>query len=231
MLAAGRSQAEPELARAALAELCQTYWAPLYNFVRSRGYTVDDAQDLTQSFFAYLIERKIYARVDRQKGKFRSFLLASLKNFLADASDRERTLKRGGRQVFLPLQEQQVENAESIFQTHSSTSGEDQLFDRSWAEALIAAGLERLSADYKGEAKEKLFNELRIFLTSGAEPLPSYPELATRLGMTESTLRTNVTRLRARYRRVLRAEVRRTVDTEAEVDEELHELLHVLTAA
>ena len=231
MLAAGRSQAEPELARAALSELCQTYWAPLYNFVRSRGYTVDDAQDLTQSFFAYLIERKIYARVDRQKGKFRSFLLASLKNFLADASDRERTLKRGGRQVFLPLQEQQVENAESIFQTHSSTSGEDQLFDRSWAEALIAAGLERLSADYKGEAKEKLFNELRIFLTSGAEPLPSYAELATRLGMTESTLRTNVTRLRARYRRVLRAEVRRTVDTEAEVDEELHELLHVLTAA
>lgn len=231
MLAAGRSQAEPELARAALAELCQTYWAPLYNFVRSRGYTVDDAQDLTQSFFAYLIERKIYARVDRQKGKFRSFLLASLKNFLADASDRERTLKRGGRQVFLPLQEQQVENAESIFQTHSSTSGEDQLFDRSWAEALIAAGLERLSADYKGEAKEKLFNELRIFLTSGAEPLPSYAELATRLGMTESTLRTNVTRLRARYRRVLRAEVRRTVDTEAEVDEELHELLRVLTAA
>ena len=231
MLAAGRSQAEPELARAALAELCQTYWGPLYNFVRSRGYTVDDAQDLTQSFFAYLIERKIYARVDRQKGKFRSFLLASLKNFLADASDRERTLKRGGRQVFLPLQEQQVENAESIFQTHSSTSGEDQLFDRSWAEALIAAGLERLSADYKGEAKEKLFNELRIFLTSGAEPLPSYAELATRLGMTESTLRTNVTRLRARYRRVLRAEVRRTVDTEAEVDEELHELLHVLTAA
>jgi RNA polymerase sigma factor (sigma-70 family) len=231
VLAAGRSQAEPELARAALAELCQTYWAPLYNFVRSRGYTVDDAQDLTQSFFAYLIERKIYARVDRQKGKFRSFLLASLKNFLADASDREHSLKRGGRQDFLPLHEQQVENAESIFQAHSGTSSEDWLFDRSWAEALIATGLERLSADYKGEAKEKLFNELRIFLTSGAEPLPSYAELATRLGMTESTLRSHVTRLRARYRRALRAEVRRTVDTEAEVNEELHELLRILTAA
>ena len=184
MLAAGRSQAEPELARAALSELCQTYWAPLYNFVRSRGYTVDDAQDLTQSFFVYLIERKIYSRVNRQKGKFRSFLLASLKNFLADTSDRQRTLKRGGGQDFLPLHEQQVENAESIFQTHSGTSSEDQLFDRSWAEALIATGLERLSADYKSEAKEKLFNELRIFLTSGAEPLPSYAELATRLGMT-----------------------------------------------
>ena len=231
VLAAGRSQAEPELARAALSELCQTYWAPLYNFVRSRGYTVDDAQDLTQSFFAYLIERKIYSRVDRQKGKFRSFLLASLKNFLADASDRQRTLKRGGGQDFLPLHEQQVENAESIFQTHSGTSSEDWLFDRSWAESLIATGLERLSADYKSEAKEKLFNELRIFLTSGAEPLPSYAELATRLGMTESTLRSNVTRLRARYRQALRGEVRRTVDTEAEVDEELHELLRVLTAA
>ena len=231
VLAAGRSQAEPELARAALAELCQTYWAPLYNFVRSRGYTVDDAQDLTQSFFVYLIERKIYSRVNRQKGKFRSFLLASLKNFLADTSDRQRTLKRGGRQDFLPLHEQQIENAESIFQTHGGTRSEDWLFDRSWAEALIATGLERLSADYKSEAKEKLFNELRIFLTSGAEPLPSYAELAARLGMPESTLRSHVTRLRARYRQVLRTEVRRTVDNEADVEEELHELLRVLTAA
>jgi RNA polymerase sigma factor (sigma-70 family) len=229
VLAAGRSQAEPEIAQAALAELCQTYWAPLYSFVRSRGYTVHDAQDLTQSFFAYLIEHKIYARVDRQKGRFRSFLLASLKNFLADASDRERTLKRGGAQNFLPLHEEQAKEAESLFQTHSATSSEDQIFDRSWAEALVAAGLERLSADYKGESKEKLFNELRIFLASGADPPPTYCELAVRLGMTESTLRSHVTRLRARYREALRAEVRRTVETEAQVNEELHELLRVLT--
>src|SRR5881409_934347 len=93
----------------------------------------------------------------------------------------------------------------------------------------IAAGLERLSADYKGEAREKLFNELRIFLASGVGPPPAYAELAVRLGMTESTLRSHVTRLRSRYREALRAEVRRTVDTEAEVDEELHELLRVLT--
>ena len=131
----------------------------------------------------------------------------------------------------MPLHEQQVENAESIFQTHSGTRSEDSLFDWSWAEALIATGLERLSADYKSEAKEKLFNQLRIFLTSGAEPLPSYAELAARLGMTGSTLRSHVTRLRARYRQVLRAEVRRTVDNEADVEEELHELLRVLTAA
>ena len=229
VLAAGRSQAEPEIARAALEQLCQTYWAPLYSFVRSRGYAVHDAQDLTQSFFAYLIERKIYTRADREKGKFRSFLLASLKNFLADASDQERTLKRGGGQNFLPLHEEQAKEAESLFQTHSATSSEDQIFDRSWAEALVAAGLERLSADYKGESKEKLFNELRIFLTSGVEPPPTYGELAVRLGIAASTLRSDVTRLRARYREALRAEVRRTVDTEAQVDEELHELLRVLT--
>jgi RNA polymerase sigma factor (sigma-70 family) len=229
IVAAGRSQAEPEVARAALAELCQTYWAPLYSFVRSRGYTVHDAQDLTQSFFAYLIERKIYARVDRRKGRFRSFLLASLKNFLADASDRDRTLKRGGGRDFLPLHEEQIKDAESLFQNHRGTSTEDQIFDRGWAEALVTAGLERLSADYKRESKEKLFNELRIFVAGCAGPLPAYAELAARLGLTESTLRSHVARLRARYREALRAEVRRTVDTEAEVNEELHELLHVLT--
>jgi len=231
VLAAGRNQVEPEVARAALAELCQIYWAPLYSFVRSRGYGLHDAQDLTQSFFAYLIEYKIYARVDRQKGRFRSFLLASLKNFLADASDKERTLKRGGGQHFLPLHEEQVANAESVFQTHARTSSEDSVYDRSWAEALIATGLARVSADYTKESKQKLFNELRIFITSGAEPLPTYAELAIRLGTTESTLRSHVTRLRERYRQALRAEVRRTVDTEAEVDEELHELLRILTAA
>ena len=108
VLAAGRSQGEPQTAETALAELCQVYWAPLYGFVRSRGHTVHDAQDLTQSFFAYLLEHKVYARADRQKGRFRSFLLASLKNFLADASDRERTLKRGGGQSFLPLHDEQA---------------------------------------------------------------------------------------------------------------------------
>src|SRR6266513_4017776 len=163
VFAAGKSQSEPVVAEPALAELCETYWAPLYGFVRSRGYTVHDAQDLTQSFFAYLIERKIYARIDRQKGRFRSFLLVSLKNFLADVSDRERTLKRGGGQSFLPLDEEQIKEAESLFQTQTATSHEDQIFDRSWAEALVVAGLERLSADYKRESKEKLFNELRIF--------------------------------------------------------------------
>jgi RNA polymerase sigma factor (sigma-70 family) len=228
VLAAGKSDAEPEISQAALAELCQTYWAPLYSFVRSRGYTVHDAQDLTQSFFAYLLEHKIYARVDRQKGKFRSFLLASVKNFLTHESDRARTLKRGGGQEFLPLHEDLAKEAESLFQTHSNASNEDRLFDRSWAEALLAAGLERLSADYKGESKEKLFNELKIFVAGGADRLPTYTELKDRIGIAESTLRSHVTRLRARYLEALRTEVRRTVRTETEVDEELRELIQVL---
>jgi RNA polymerase sigma factor (sigma-70 family) len=229
VFAAGRSEAEPQMAGAALAELCRGYWAPLYAFVRSRGHTIHDAQDLTQSFFAYVLEHKVYARANRQKGRFRSFLLASLKNFLADAADRERTLKRGGAQIFLPLHEEQAQEAESLFQTHSGMSNEDRLFDRSWAEALVAAALDRLSADYKREAKDRLFKELRIFIAGGAEPPPTYAELTDRLGITESTLRSHVTRLRARYREALRIEVRRTVHSEKEVDQELRELLHVLT--
>jgi len=228
VFAAGRSEAEPQMAGVALADLCRSYWAPLYGFVRSRGHTVHDAQDLTQSFFAYVLEHKVYARANRQKGRFRSFLLASLKNFLADAADRERTLKRGGAHVFLPLHEEQAKEAESLFQTHSGMSNEDRLFDRSWAEALVATALERLSADYKREAKEQLFKELRTFIAGGAEPLPTYAELTDRLGITESTLRSHVTRLRARYREALRTEVRRTVDSEQQVDQELRELLHVL---
>ena len=229
VLTAGKSQAEPETSQAALAELCQTYWAPLYSFVRSRGYSVHDAQDLTQSFFAYLLEHKIYARVDRQKGKFRSFLLASVKNFLTHEADRARTLKRGGGREFLPLHEDLAKEAESLFQTHSHASSEDRLFDRSWAEALLAAGLERVSAEYKGESKEKLFKELRIFVAGGAARLPTYAELRDRLKMAESTLRSHVTRLRARYLEALRAEVRQTVHTETQVDEELRELIHALT--
>jgi RNA polymerase sigma-70 factor (ECF subfamily) len=229
VLAAGESHAEPEIARVALAELCRVYWAPLYGFVRSRGHPVHDAQDLTQSFFAYVLEHRVFARANRQKGRFRSFLLASLKNFLADAADRERTLKRGGAQIFLPLHEEQAQEAESLFQTHSGMSDGDRLFDRSWAEALVVAALERLSADYKREGKEQLFKELRMFIAGGLDPLPTYAELTNRLRITESTLRSHVTRLRGRYREALRTEVRRTVNTEKQVDQELHELLHVLT--
>ena len=232
IVAAGNNQTDPGRASAALTQLCQTYWPPLYGYVRSRGHSVHDAQDLTQGFFAYLIEHKIHLRADPQRGKFRSFLLASLKNFLSHAREREQALKRGGDRIFLPLEEGRAEEAESLFQTHCAPGGpvlpEDRLFERTWAETLIATALERLEAAYQADGKEDLFAELRTFLTAGPDPLPSYSELATRLAVAESTIRSQVTRLRAHYRELLRGEVRRTVNTEAEVDEELRELLRVL---
>lgn len=232
IIAAAKGESEPEGARAALEALCQTYWMPLYTFVRSRGYSLHDAQDLTQGFFAHLIEHEIYARADPEKGKFRSFLLASLKNFLADAYTHAHRFKRGGGEEILPLDEGRAEAAKSLFQTHFAkheTAEEDTLFERSWAEALVGAGLRRLSAEYESEGKEGLFQQLRIFLTGSADPLPTYDELAEKMGLPASTLRSHVTRLRMRYREVLRAEVRHTVTTEAEVDGELHELFRVLS--
>ena len=232
IVAAGKTQAEPEIASAALAQLCQTYWPPLYTYVRSRGHAVHDAQDLTQGFFAYLIEHKIYLRADRQLGKFRSFLLASLKHFLSHAREREQTLKRGGGREFIAFDDARADAAESLFQTHcpsgSSAVPEDRLFEKTWAETLVETALSRLAAAYKAEGKENLFEKFQTFLAVGADPLPPYSELAVRLAVTESTIRSHVTRLRARYREMLRAEVRRTVDTESEVDEELRELLRVL---
>jgi RNA polymerase sigma-70 factor (ECF subfamily) len=191
---------------------------------------VHDAQDLIQSFFAHLIEHEIYARTERAKGRFRSFLLAALKNFLADAYSRAHTLKRGGAEEFLPLDEERAEAAESLFQTHSANFelGEDRLFERSWAEALVSAAFERLSAEYAIEGKRTLFQQLKIFLTGTAAPLPTYDQLAGEMAIPAPTLRSHVTRLRMRYRELLRAEVRQTVETDAEVDGELHELFRVL---
>jgi RNA polymerase sigma-70 factor (ECF subfamily) len=200
--------------------------------VRRRGNSVHDAQDLTQSFFAYLIEEKIYARVNRGKGKFRAFLLASLKNFLSDAYDRDHALKRGGGRICLPLLEHQAEEAESIFQSSMEVGeeklGEDKIFEQNWAETLVTGALDRVRDDYKTVERRNLFENLQMFVSGGAGPLPTYDELAARLGIPASTLRSHVTRLRSDYREALRTEVRRTVNSESEVDGELRELLRVL---
>ncbi len=232
ILTAADIDAPEQIAGAALSELCQTYWAPLYSFVRHRGYACHDAQDLTQSFFAYLIAHRVYARVNREKGKFRSFLLASLKHHLADARDRAQTLKRGGGREFLPLSERQVADAESLFQAQApsnATTNEDRLFEKNWAETLVCGALTNLGAAYRDEGKAGLFRTLQVYLTSAAEPVPTYEKLSARLGVPASTLRSDVTRLRARYRQALRAEVARTVASKSEVDGELRELLRVLT--
>ncbi len=229
--AAGKMDSDPETAHRALTELCQTYWPPLYSFARSRGYSVHDAQDLTQNFFGFLIENKIYTLVDRQKGKFRSFLLASIKNFLADHYDRARALKRGGGHEPFPFDEERMEEVEASFRaqaTNDPAPVADRVFERTWAETLVGDSLAKVLLHYESEGKEDIFQHLKIFLTGSNEPIPSYPELALQLEIKESTLRSHITRLRARYREALRTEVRRTVAREAEVEGELRELLRVL---
>ena len=232
--AAGRGDTEPQRARLALAELCRIYWAPLYSFVRSRGYSVHDAQDLTQSFFAHLIEREIYTKADPQKGRFRTFLLASLKNFLADSYSYAQRQKRGGGQEFVALDDNCAEAAEALFQTQMPAAGsicDELVFERSWAETLVGTSMKRLAAEYEAEGKRALFLQLKVFLTGGEEPMPSYDELAEKLSMPASTLRSHVTRLRARYRELLRSEVRQTVSSDSEVDAELREMFRILVAA
>ena len=232
IVAASAGESEPENARAALGALCQTYWAPLYGFVRSRGYSTHDAQDLTQSFFAYLLEHQIYARADPGKGRFRSFLLAALKNFMADAYAHDHALKRGGADAFLPLEEGRAAAAESLFQTHAGSaepSHEDQLFEQTWAETLVQKSLAQLSADYAAEGKQSLFQHLRVFVAGSPDPLPAYEQLAAAVGIPASSLRTYVTRLRAHYREILRSHVRETVANDGEIDGELHELFRVLS--
>lgn len=233
-MAAAGSEDQATVARAALDQLCQTYWAPLYTYVRSRGHSPHDAQDLTQGFFAHLIENKIYTRADRTKGKFRAFLLASLKNFLSHAYEREQALKRGGHLEFLPLDESRAEAAESLFQAQATTTeaaNPDRVFERTWAETVIETAMDRLEDEQKAEGKQKLFDKLRVFLSGSPDPLPTYDNLSAGLQLPASTLRSHVTRLRARYREFLRAEVRRTVATDAEVTGELHELFRVLAGS
>ncbi len=233
VLAAAQDGGNATAAEAALATLCQTYWAPLYTYVRSRGHDTHDAQDLTQSFFAHLVEHRLHERADPTKGKFRSFLLAAMKNFLVDAGRRAQALKRGGSRTDLPLLDALVEEAESLYRSQRRAPGPDaqadRAFDQSWAQTMVDAALAYTARAYLGEGKPALFTALKPFLTGSANALPTYGELAASLGLPASTVRSHVTRLRARYRDALHAQVRRTVQSEAEVQEEIQTLLRVLT--
>jgi RNA polymerase sigma-70 factor (ECF subfamily) len=220
------------MADAALARLCRDYWPPLYSFVRRRGYNPADAQDLVQGFFAYLLQSKAYAHTDRRKGKFRSFLLASLKHYIADVWDRERALKRGGNYEFVLLDEK-IHAVETLYACESRcvamTLDEEQHYEQSWATALVACALERIEAEFGNEHKTRLVSALKPFLTGGVG-LPSQEEVASRLEIPVETLRSHLSRLRARYRELLREEVARTIGVAEDVDEELHHLCRILTA-
>ena len=172
----------PEAANA-LAQLCEIYWPPIYSFIRRRGYRPADAQDLTQSFFAFFLRTKAYARADRLHGKFRSFLLASVKNFLSDDWDRDQAIRRGGGYQLVSLDQ---ETAEAFYDAPSaSDSTAEHLFELRWAKSLTSGALDSLRQELQTEGKLKLFEQLKNFLTGGSV-LPSYDEASARIGSSES---------------------------------------------
>ena len=214
----------PEAANA-LAQLCEAYWPPIYSFIRRRGYAPSDAQDLTQSFFAFLLRTKAYARTDPVHGKFRSFLLASVKNFLADNWDREQAIRRGGGYRFVSLDEGTAESFYDVASAADSTA--EHLFELRWAKSLTAGALHSLRHELHVEGKAQLFEQLKYFLTGG-DVLPSYDEASARTGLPKATVKTHVHRLRQLYREIVRREVARTVSSPHEIDEELHYLCNIL---
>ncbi len=225
VLAAGRPGGV--VADEAFGELCSAYWFPLYAYVRRRGHGKEDAEDLTQAFFARLLQSREFSGLDADKGRFRAYLLASLKNFLANHHDRSMTRKRGGGVIHFPLDWQ---DADSRFQI-ADTSGPspDVAFDREWALALLERVVPRLREEFAAEGKAERFDQLKGFLTLGKGEV-SYAEPAAELGMSESALRVAVHRMRKRYRQLLRDEVAQTLSDPAMVAEELSVLLGAFTA-
>ena len=213
-----------EEARQALAALCEAYWHPLYAFVRRQGYGPDDAADLTQGYFARLLEKDYLSSVDPKRGRFRSFLLVSLRHYLSDARDRQRALKRGGEKVILSLD---ARDAETAYQLQPSDNlNPEVVFERRWAQTVVSRALERLEEQFRARGKEQHFQELKPFITGDDDALPGR-EVATRLEISEGAVRVAIHRLRHRFGAALRDEVAQTV-TPGEVDSELRHLLTVI---
>jgi len=227
VMSAAQSQAPG--AESALAQLCRTYWYPLYIFTRRRGYSPDDAQDFTQSFFLHLLEHRALAGVDRLKGKFRSFLLASFQNHLSDQADRARRLKRGGDKEFVQLDVEEAEKRYRLEPFECLTA--EKMFDARWAMTLLAEALNRLQQEYATEGKTSICDALKVFLDPvNSRAPPSYQEVANRLQVSTGAVKTLIHRLRKRYTALLREEVGRTVSDPAEIDEEIHALCEALVA-
>lgn len=225
VLAAGRN--DTVRSQAALERLCSIYWYPLYAFVRRQGFGAADAQDLTQSFFARLIEKQDLAGVDRAKGKFRSFLLAAMKNFLANEWDKIKAQKRGGgRQNFTSLDARSAETRYAIEPADPMTA--DKLYERQWALTLLDEVLKHVREDYEAEGKADLFEALKPTLT-GEKTAAPYSEIGAKLGISEGAVKVAVHRLRHRYRDALRAEIAATVADPKEVDGELRDLFAALS--
>ena len=209
-------------ARAALESLCQTYWLPLYAYIRHQGSDPDEAQDLTQGFFAELLERDFLANVDPLKGRFRSFLLASLRHFLAHERRRTRALKRGGATRTVSLDTDAAEEGYAVQSNQQQTPAD--VFEQSWATAVLERAMTRLQLESATSGDVSHFEPLKQYLTS-AEPQMPYRAAAEALEMSEGAVATAVHRLRQRYGKCLRAEIGETVANPEEVDDELRHLL------
>lgn len=226
VLRAGRPDAAE--ASAALARLCQTYWFPLYAQVRRRGYNAHDAQDLTQSFFARLLEGDLLGRADPARGRFRSFVLTALKHFLSDEREKTRAKKRGGGHTFVSID---AEAAERRFHAEPvDPSAPDKAFDRQWAVALLGEVLARLEREYHAAGKGRPFEILKQALT-GARDAQPYAQLAAELSLSEGAVKVAVHRLRRRYRELLEAEIAQTVATPQDAAAELNYLFQALAGA
>jgi RNA polymerase sigma factor (sigma-70 family) len=205
----------------ALADLCEMYWYPLYAYVRRRGYRADEAQDLTQEFFAQLLEKDSLRVADPERGKFRSFLLGSLNHFLSNQWRDAGAQKRGGRQVPIPLDFQSGESRYSLEPSHEMTP--ERIYQRRWALTLLEQALGKLREEFAGRGKLRLFEHLKAYLVMERSSLP-YREIAAELEMTDGAVKVAVHRLRRRCRELLREEIAQTVAEPEQVDEELREL-------
>lgn len=208
-------------AHEALEKLCATYWYPLYAYVRRRGYSQHDAQDFVQSFFADLLERQSIDRVTRQKGKFRSFLLASLDHFLANARDRALARKRGGGQTVVSLDAHEAEERYQFEPRDDATP--DKVFERAWAYTLLDQVLAQLAVEFAERGRRNVFERLEPFLIRGAGE-ETYSEVARDLGQSEEAVKKAVQRMRHRYRELFRELVSQTVCNESDLEDELRHL-------
>jgi RNA polymerase sigma-70 factor (ECF subfamily) len=223
VLAAARTDSPQR--QSALNSLCQSYWYPLYAFARRQGRNPQEAEDLTQDFFARLLAKNGLASVSRENGRFRSFLLASLKNFLANDWDRNHTIKRGGRHAVISWDEQSAEQRYLVEPRHEATP--EKLFEQSWALTVIQGVLEQLRKDYADASKGRLFEAIQSYL-SGDDGAGTYAEMAAKLNMTEGAVKMAVLRLRENFRHRLRAEIAQTVANDDEIDDELRHLFACL---
>ena len=217
----------PKGAEAALASLCESYWYPVYAFVRRRGHSSEDACDLTQSFFVHWIEKRALDRADPARGRFRSFLLTCVKNFLANEHERAAAKKRGGGRRIVSIDAGGAEDRYRLEPAETKTA--EDLFARRWALTLLDRALERLRKFGESEGGPRHFDRLSAYLTGDAGA-PTYAEVARDLGVTEDAVKSSVHRLRRRYREFLREEIADTVSDPADIDDEVSELFKALEA-